>query len=79
MRILISLVASRLDRRLLIVAWPRAPHLFQVVKLTDFGSENMNDHISGVYEYPVATGHAFYITAAITLVFKEAYYVIRKS
>src|SRR5262249_10805387 len=36
----------------------RPPHLLQIVEGADFRTEDMNDHVARIDQYPIAMGHA---------------------
>src|SRR5215203_5831955 len=37
----------------------KRPHSFQIVKISYFGTENVNDHVVGIDQHPVCRGQAF--------------------
>ena len=62
---------TRLDRQLL-NRQRRAPHFFEVVKLTYFRLEDVNDNVAGVDQYPIAMRQAFNPAAPIAAFLYES-------
>lgn len=52
------------------VSFRSQPHLFDVVELSDFRAENMNDNIAGINQHPITRRQTFNARGTVSTLFE---------